>query len=367
MPFGRNSGDQLNVILFEVVMTTSLGADLPTLTQTVALHPILTVPTTLTIDDSTRSTVERNLHGAVHTIGGRALRPINYQGDWGVESRFFGPFGGTGVQREKRFYSEVVRLSGAVKQEDVDEAFAGNLGLDISSALLAGSLARYNQLTDSFAVNLYDFYNGIYRQVEVMSYRKTRSYTRGGATGNINYSLSLREIGPLRVPLARVAALSGLLEAVGVFQDLTDIVKNTDVESIIEGLVSVVALPLAITPLGPIADKVAQAIRLLGPSGALLDEDARADLAANVSTMFGDLQTSIAELGEAAAIISANSPPSFDSDKGAMPFGTLALEDDVPALQAFEEEMELQDAKDALEAFNIAGVFGAWARQNTVR
>lgn len=231
MPPGNNKGGQLNVFLFEVGMITRdpLGI-LPDVILPIAIHPLVVNPATIRYSDTSRSSVVETPGGAVHTVAGRALRTVQFQGTFGVESRFLGLQGGTGDLRFQRFYQEVVRLSDAINKDQVDAC------KDLfRSPFLSLALAPYIPEFSTFFINYYDFWHNV--QFNAMIQQFGWSKGRGSATGRTEYQLALREVGPIVTGGIGTALINGLFQALTTWDSINEIVKSYTLDAVTGGLV----------------------------------------------------------------------------------------------------------------------------------
>lgn len=223
-----NLGGQLNLIMFELGMITRdpFGV-IPDIVQTVAVHPLVVVPSSIRYTDNTRSTAQETHDGSIVTKAGRALRMGTLVGTFGVESRGLGPYIGTGDLRLKRFYHEIVRLSDAISKDQV------NAEKDpFRSPLLSLALIPYDPDRTTFFINYYDFWHNIEFEGLATSFNFGKTFRGGGATGLTNYTLSLKEVGPIVTGGLGTTLINGLFQALTAWDSLNEIVKSYTLDAI---------------------------------------------------------------------------------------------------------------------------------------
>ncbi len=240
---GGNANGNLNILIFEVGMVTTLEAlgSQASTTSTVSVHPLLVAPQRIRYTDSSRSSVTQTARGSVKTQGGRALRTVSLEGTFGVDSRGLGPYIGTGEVRFKRFYNEVVRMSGAMSQEDVDAAvdpLTGTPGIPLFVGL-------YSEDDTLFYVNFYDFFNGEAFEAEVQSFVWTREHRNGGASGMVTYSMTLQEVGALVEGGLGNTIISALMAALGLWSGITGAIASYTPTAIVGAFVGVAAIAVS--------------------------------------------------------------------------------------------------------------------------
>lgn len=263
---GVNPGKILNVWIFEVGMIIdddqlrALGRDV----VTVAVHPLLVAPNSVQYGNPSRGRVDQTLTGSQLSHGGKGLRPVTLQGCFGVDARAVGPFAGTGEVRHRRFYDEVVRLSEALNQAEVNAA----RNVLTASPFLALNLAAYNERTCSFFVNVYDLQRDRSYQALVQSFDESFGYMRGGATGLHWYTLRLQEVGPLVRGSPASDLLGVLFDGLPTWSQITDAIESLDVAALAEGQTGLYALAAQqlTSALASIVDLAADVRRIFGAS-----------------------------------------------------------------------------------------------------
>lgn len=255
--------NQPNVILFELVKITKSLSGGPTAVRTLAIHPFLTAPNASNVSSRARETVTQTDSGTLLQKAARALVPISYQGTFGVATRALGPFIGTGEQRERKFYAEVVVLGSCTSKPQVDAVLKGDisfgiLGFEPPGAApefrfglderVASDLASFNPQTDALAVNLYDFFWRVFAQVSIQQFSRRFAYDNGGASGMTAYSLDVLEVGPLLA--TQGSAISGALQQVVAvypqWRAVIDAVESFTVPALLDSIPGVANIVLAL-------------------------------------------------------------------------------------------------------------------------
>lgn len=238
MPPGNNAGGNLNLFMFEVGM---LRRDpfgiLPDVNIPVALHPLLTIPETITIVDRTRGTTTETHAGSVKTIAGRQLLEYTMRGTWGAENRQMALIGGTGELRAKRFHQQVVRLASSVNKDQVKANKDPFL-----SPFLELPLRAYDEDTCIFYVNFYDLWNGFSFECEIESYHATREARRGGAQGVIHYTMEVHEVGPVVTGGLANTLIRALFSGLTKWDTLNEVIESYSLQGLLDGLGAAAAL-----------------------------------------------------------------------------------------------------------------------------
>lgn len=223
MPPGNNRGGQLNLFLFELGMVRSdpLGI-LPDIVTTLAVHPMVVVPATIVYQDDSRSALDEVHDGAILTKDGRRLRSVTFSGTFGVKSRGLGPYIGTGDLRFRKFYHEIVRLQDATTKDAVKDARDF-----LRSPILSALLGTYDETTCKFYVNFYDFWHQVSFHALPQSFRFQRGGPRSAsATGQLSYTLQLREAGPLVTGAFGTKLVDGLFKALTVWDTANEVIRS---------------------------------------------------------------------------------------------------------------------------------------------
>lgn len=372
MPIGTNSGDQLNIFIFETLLVIpGRGADGSALVQSLCVHPLWVAPTTIQKTSTSRAAVSKNQDGSIRVVGGRDLFQMSFSGTFGVEYRGIGISGGDGEQRRRRFEKEVVQLGSASNRAEVEEAlnlFGTQIGADLAAGLpLSKTLAGFDPATQGhFAVNMYDFYNRTFAQVEIQQFSQTRSHRNGGATGLVPYTMTVKEVGPTLSGVGAFEKILPLLEVTATAQDIMSVVDDVSLTNVLTAAATVVAIPLNVAPIDNIAAGVAKAIRYLGPGGKLTRQRERefstSILTANLASLFGDITNAIIEIRDAVASVKVTAPTSYQPNQGWIPFETLGFEDNEPWVTSFESTVNLLDIEDALRFSQILGCYYGMSR-----
>lgn len=376
MALGVNAGKQLNVFIFETLLINPKGGRKGEgSARSIAIHPMFVVPSSIQTVDNTRNTVQRTMGGSLRVLGGRDLLRYSFAGNFGVENRGFGPIGGDGETRRRRFEKEVVRLSSATRQEDVQDAL-NYFGTDLANELIdlrpiSQALSYANMKRSYFAVNLYDFWNRRFMQVEISSFGQTRSHRNAGASGLVSYTLSVQEVGPLISASGSPEKLLDLLEVTATANDMLSLLDDATLTAAIDTAALLVAVPLNFSALTPVANGAAAALRLLGPGGGLTRQrlsTAAAQLAedvrVNIAALFPSVVNAVIEIRDALDTLRSEAPTTLQPVRGWVPFETLALTDNEPWLANFETAAQLEAVQDGLMFQEVAGCFYGMGRQD---
>lgn len=354
MAIGANGGSQLNLILFEVGIITTMDGQ--SQARTVAVHPLLVVPSASTLKDSTRSTVQQNAYGGLLVLGGRQLAHLSYTGTFGVMERALGPYFGDGATRAKRFYNEVVRLAECLRLNDVAQyidTVTGSIGIR-QRAL------NFNPAVDVFFVNLYDFLHNFFGQVLIDDYSINRTSDRGGATGLFTYQMSVSEVGPLVAGTTAGAVLDPIIRVGGRWRDINRQLAALDATALAEMRVSAAAIPVTLVAdsIQVLADKAAGAAQLLsGARRYRTDSNAIA-----LNGMMGQVRETITSIRQARDSIRAVGRADYVPPQGQVKFFT---QQNVPttALDRFDQLRQLCDTEDAARFQLVAGCFYGMSRE----
>lgn len=359
MSIGANGGGQLNIIVMEVGIVTTeptTGAEVVT---TVSVHPLLVAPRSIRYSDASRSPVMETTGGSILTRAGRALRTVQMDGMFGVESRGLGPYIGSGEMRFQRFYKEVVRMSDALSDDDVQAAVDILNGTPFISLLVKPFVEGYS----TFYINFYDFWNDVAFQALVPSFGWTREFRNGGATGNISYQLVVKEVGPLKEGGLGNEIISALLAVLGTWDDINDVLGAYTPTEIIDAQIAVAAIVAS-----ELADTVeavnaqVQSVQELmgGNTAASLASDASND---GIASFFSNCQR-LVEQGEEAvtALNQALGLGEFDNDSGAISPTSVDGEGSNRALDMAGRIADLEGVIDAGRFYQAAGKFFGMGR-----
>lgn len=199
-------------------------------TRTLAVHPMVTAPESWVTADRSRSFRQQTTGSSQITRGGRGLRDFRFQGTFGSEIRGVGAFIGTGEQRRLMFEREVVRLPDAAVREDLDEV----LRAPIATPGLKVALSTVNLDTDTFFLNVYDFWFNRSYEGLIRNFEQTRD--RRSASGATWYQLTVEEIGPIVHEGIATEVLGGLQQGIAAVQEVTDVFGAFNLGSIAESV-----------------------------------------------------------------------------------------------------------------------------------
>lgn len=371
MPIGNNGGGQLNLIMFELgMLTRDPFGFLPDLTRTVAVHPLVVVPSQIRYRDTSRGGVSETHDAAVLTVAGRAARELDLTGTFGVESRGLGPYIGTGELRFQRFYHEVVRLADAVSKAQVDAE------KDVfRSPLLSLQLKTYNPETSSFYLNFYDLWHNIQFSVHVPSFTWTRGHTQGGAQGMTHYQMSLKEAGPIVTGGIGTTLLNGLFNVLTTWDQINELVKSYTLEAVTAslgaaaGVVTGQAADSFNAALGFVSSKAVGVTGLLqgfqvdARQGEVNDADSGDVQLDGYSDYLGTAADLAIEARSMADRVSSVAPASLASPQGQVGWSSTLNEGQIDALEAADQLEALHAVADAAEFQKVAGVFYGMTRE----
>jgi hypothetical protein len=235
MTIGSNPAGLLNVIMFEAgyIRRDRLTGEEEVVT--VAIHPLVVAPRQISYTDSSRSTVTQTLGSASRTVADRALRTVQLDGVFGVASRGYGTYVGTGPVRHQRFYNEVVRFSDARSVDDISEVINDLSG----TPAIRARLARFDPQTCTPFVNFYDLLNQRQFAVNVDSWSDSIGARNGGATGNRMYSMRLTECGPIVSSQLNDDVLRPLFSGLTLWQQGIEVINSYDEAAVLDALPTV--------------------------------------------------------------------------------------------------------------------------------
>lgn len=357
---GSNAGGQLNLLVFEVGVLTrdpATGAELAT---TVSVHPLVVVPRSIRYSDATRSAVMQTTGGAIRTVAGRGLRTMTADGMFGVQSRGFGPYVGTGEVRFQRFYREVVRMSDALTRADVQAAVDVLTGTPGISALVS----PFIEGASTFFVNFYDFWHDIAFQAEIQSFNWTIEHKNGGATGNRSYQLAVRELGPPVEGSAGNGLISTLLTVLGTWDDVNQVIESYTATAVLDAGIAVAAVvgqELADTVAAVAAQARAAQQVFGGNDGPSLATVKGMESLASFFGAVASMQASAAEVARALAQVAGSDQ--VDATPGAVYFEAVEGEGDIRLLALGDEIVSLDELGDAGAFQLVAGKLAGMASE----
>lgn len=246
MPIGDN---QLNVFLAEVgykkiVRAPVTGTFLHELTLTTGIHPLLVAPSKIQYEDVSRTPILQTTGGSLETSSGRALRVCSVEGTFGVDNRGLLLYLGTGEIRFQRFYKEVVRMSDALFDADVDanvNAFSiGPVGVPDPASTPGVQLlvANFSEDDSTFYMNWYDFWHNIAFQGQIKQFSFWREHRNGGASGLIHYRMVIQEVGPIVTGNLTSSIINGLLQGMSFWGGLNEAIESYTLGNILDSLVA---------------------------------------------------------------------------------------------------------------------------------
>jgi LysM repeat protein len=343
MAVGVNGGNNLNLLLFEVVMVRTVSEFLPPIVTTVAIHPLVVVPTTIRYSDSSRGAVQETALTVTDEIAGRTMRMVSLEGTFGgQESLGLGLYIGTGELRFKRFYHEVVRLPDAVSQDQVDD------NKDLTrSPFLNLSLKPYDEENTYFAINFYDFWNDRAFAVRMMQWQDSRG-AFGNAEGAVRYQMQLKEAGPLVTGGIGTAIIKGLFDLLTAWDNINELLKSYTLEAIINslGALNTIVLGQMFETLDAVVGQIDSVKNVLsgstGPGGGIVPVPATAaqeqDPSIDVDALQGGVSTYLDDTADLATSadevvgIATSQRNSDDTEQGAVAWAAQTDEGGVAGL-----------------------------------
>jgi hypothetical protein len=371
MPIGNNAGGQLNLIMFELgMMTRDPFGSLPDLTRTIAVHPMVVVPSSIKYRDTSRGSVQETHDAAVLTIAGRAARELDLSGTFGVESRGLGPYIGTGELRFQRFYHEVVRLADAVTKAQVDAEKN-----PFRSPILSLQLKTYNPDLSSFFLNYYDLWHDISFAIQIPSFSWTRGHTQGGAVGMTHYQLNGREAGPIVTGGIGTSLLKGLFDVLTTWDQINELVKSYTLEAVTASLGAAVGVVTGQAAdsfnaiLAQVNSKAVGVTRLLAGfqteprQGEVTDTDSNDVVLDGYADYLGTSNDLAVEARAMADRVASIAPAALANPPGQVPWSTTLNEGQIDALEAAEQRELLHGVADAAAFQLAAGAFFGMGRE----
>ena len=360
---GVNSGGQLNIVILEVVCVTTinLGATIWEIPNTISVHPLLTDPSSIRYTDNTRSAVMQTTGGSIRTVGGRALRTVQLEGQWGVETRGLGPYLGTGEVRRERFYNEVVRMSDALTAGDVQACVSILTGTPFISLLVKPFIEGASLI----GINAYDFYNDRSFQVQIKNYTDTRAAKNGGASGNIGYSMTIEEVGPLITGSLGSTIINGLMTVLGVWDDINEVLKTYTVTNIVDSFVGVAAIALSqvAESAAAVAGQVAAVQELMGAAGGSTSLRTSSAAGGGVAAFFQAVNQLVNDSGVATSALTQQlGAGETDSDTGAFDPATAVGEGENRSFAIYDALHATEQLQDLAAFYLTAGAFYGMGR-----
>lgn len=350
MPIGANAGGNLNAYLFEVGMLITDPVTGREQAITIAMHPLLTVPSSITYRSASRSPVARTSGGALKTNSGRDLMQVTMAGTFGVESRGIGPVIGSGEVRGARFRREVVELGEALFRRDVDAA----LRAITTSPGARAAASLFNESTCSFFVNFYDFWESMFFQVHVPTYQWVRKYGEGGASGLYQYQLNLVEVGPLVTGGLGSAIMQPLFRGLQLWDDINDVIESYDVATLENALIAVPNIVLT-----ELVESVTAVRAQLDGVGRLMGSSPSAQSDATLGAFFTNSQALARAAGGGLTQLGLRATGEVDNEPGQINWVRAPLEGVIAELDYYARIEELDDLMAAAEWQLAAGaLFG---------
>jgi len=350
MPAGDNGGGQLNVLVFEVGMLIRDPISDTQKAVTLAIHPLLTVPSNIRYSDRSRSQVTKTDGASVKTTGGRAHQLVSLEGTFGVEERGIGPIIGTGDLRFKRFRREVVRLGEALFREDVDDA----LRALSSSPGLASALAVYDEETCEFYVNFYDFWHEERFEVHIPAFDFTKSAKRASATGTTFYTMQLREVGPIIGSGIGDELISALFQGLTVWTALNSTIESYTVDNIVAAQFAIPDIVIS-----QLTSSVSAVTAQLDSATGIMSGQSFGGSRGDTTRFFGEVKDLIIAADDAIAALQGRATGQFDNESGQINWSGQTGEGDNTELSIQDEIATLLDVEDAaLYQQNAGSLFG---------
>ena len=381
--------EQPNILVLELGMVTrpastayasdSGDADVVTL----AVHPFLVRPAEIRYQDTSRSRVQQTTGGGILTRAGRALQQVSLTGTFGVKERSLGVFVGTGDQRFKRMWHEIVRLSDAVTEEHVNaEKFP------IASPTLSRALRAYDKERSTFFVNFYDFWHNAAFECHVQSFGFRKAARGAAAAGLTHYTMALTEVGPIVTSKIGISRLRGLFESLTTWSQVNESIRSWTSTAFVDGVVSAGMLPVAAVAdsVSAVNAQIDAAVQLLNgytpparsigalrnPSLAQPADDG--EVAAQSNDPANGTSTLQSHLGFAArlvedardveeALLALRPAAIFDGDGGAIWWETIEGEGGIPALDVSDRLAEIARVIDAANFQAAVGAFYGMSRE----
>jgi hypothetical protein len=356
MPPGDNAGGNLNIFLFEVGMITKdPNGVVPDIVRTVALHPLVVVPSSILYTDEGRGGVAETHQDSVLHKAGRKLRTVQMTGNFGVENRGLALYIGTGALRFEKFWQEVVRLADATNQEQVDSS--KNI---LRSPFLNLALKPYDPERTSFYVNFFDFWHDVEFEVYIPQFTFRKEHRNGGATGLTHYTLNIQEAGPLVTGSLANTLIKALFDGLTAWDDVNELLKSFTLDAIVGSLGAVGGI--FVSQFNETQDGIqAQIDGVTGllsgfetPGSTTIEDSASGDQDRGGFSTYLTENTELSLLsGEIAVAVASVTPSEPVADPGELQWSSMDDEganEAVESIEAIESLYELQDASNYQQA-----------------
>lgn len=388
MPPGVNANNNLNLFIFEVGMIHKSPLPfIPDIVQTVSIHPLVVVPTTIGYEEGTRSTVQQTVGGAILTRSGRALSRVNFSGTFGNESRGLLLYIGTGEVRFQRFLNEVVFMPEAMNGDDVKAAIDDLRGTPFIRLLVKS----YDPDRTTFYVNFYDFWNARKFECLVEQFRPSRQHRQGGASGLIAYQMSIQEVGPVVVSPIAGAILGALFAILTTWAAINQVITSYTIGAILgslTGAAGIITGQIDATmnaidaqlksagSLGGLADFAVDSqsgdffsshsntADLAVPATAIMSGASGSQAVASSNADEASLSTFLAVAAQLAASaigladrLKAENPTTVDNETGQIDWSAFVGEGSNRTIEAFDENLGLTELADAAAFQGVVGTF----------
>lgn len=351
MPVANNAGGNLNLFVFEVGILTRDPITGATISQTLALHPLLVAPSQYSCNVTSRSVVEKTATAFWAMRGGLGPLLWNFSGTWGKVSRGLGIYVGDGETRHTRFLNEVVRLPEAVSKEDAAACY----DLLTGTPSVGIAVAAFNPDVQVFYVNMYDLWDGWAGSVKIDSYHFERAQSRGAAAGLRWYNLQVSEAGPLIAGNPVNAVVQAVFKTAVLLDGFADVIDSYTPAAIADALGAIPASLLSLVEdnLNSLQESFTSFTTLVngssGWSGASLS---------NLAGLFGTAQRLNTLLGDVHGYaVSLLGSTWFRADQGE-PDWTSAVDDGGnQGLLGQEAIRALEELRDTLAQLHVMGAF----------
>lgn len=367
MPAGDNANGNLNLLLFEVLgITRDPDSGKETVFQ-VSVHPLVVAPNLIQYNHNSRTSVVQTIGGSQVSRAPRAFRQVRLAGDWGVQSVGILPYVGTGEVRAQRFVDEVVGMSDALEKGEVNaliKRFSGTPFLKLK-------LGKYFAQPDDtmFAINFYDLWNDRKFQAVVRNYVDTRTARRGGATGNIGYTMAVEECGPIVTGAAGTALLNKLFNGLGTWGDINAALETYTAQSLVNSAFAIngIAAAQLLRTRDAVVGQIEAVTGLLGGFSSSTNDNLNQFLA-NAAELERTTQDLISA-AEAMRIPTADAPKggvAWSSRNPDLPDATVEgpdanLAEIARANTAFQDEfLQAMDESDALDGLEDLAESARW-------
>lgn len=368
MTIGAN---QRNILMFEVGMRHTvdiLGLQAQVLTP-VSVHPMVVAPASWQYTDASRTRPIQTLGGTTVPVAGRNLRNATFEGSFGVEERGVALYVGTGEQRFRRFYNEVVRMSDALSADDIDSA------VDVLSGTpgIAGLVRPFEPGNSLLYINMYDFWNGLSFQVRINNFQWRRD-SRGGASGEVHYTMQVQEAGPLIESTLASTALGALMSGLTTWDSVNDVLRAYAVPELVD------SIAVATAPIVAGFEESLQGVNaqldgvqaLMGGAGGAGGTSSSTSVGSGglttgsggdgVATFFQEAEALAEQADDLARRVSTSVDPRFVAERGRIHWPKQA--DGSEALAAIDAIADLRNVADAARAQRIMGTLFGQSRDD---